>query len=583
MGVLSNIKPEKVFYYFEELTKIPRGSYNEKAVSDYITGFAKDRGLEVYQDDLYNVVIIKEAASGREEDPAIILQGHIDMVNEKTPDSTHDFEKDPLDIYIDGDYIRAKGTTLGADDGIAVAYMLAILDDESIRAPRLEMVFTVSEEVGMEGAHGVDLSKLRGKQLINIDSEDEGILLAGCAGGMRAEVRLPLEYEGIDKIGLYRLKEATDVNLSRNINETKNVNETGETSKTENEKKSSGDVKCGIIKISGLLGGHSGQEIDKQRINADHMLARVLLSLINSGFDIRPVSMQGGGKDNAIPFEAYAEVVFKAADESEIKKKLAEINSEIKNEYRNTDGGATLSLDVMNYEHNNEKKSDNAEHDSAGKKRDESDCYENVCCENDRYVMTPSSVRKALGLILALPNGIVKMSGDIEGLVETSLNLGVMKTVKSVIESADTVAEDTDIDTGAFAHKTGESRTLILTYALRSSVGSAKKALAERFRLIAESFGAKVGFHGEYPAWEYKEKSELRDKVINVFEEMYGRKPEVSVIHAGVECGLLAEKIPGLDAISYGPDMYDIHTANEHLSISSAGRMYDYLIRIIES
>ena len=560
MGVLSNLKPEKVFYFFEELTRIPRGSYNEKAVSDYITGFAKDRGLEVYQDDLYNVVIIKEAASGKENDPAIILQGHIDMVNEKTPDSPHDFEKDPLDIYIDGDYIRAKGTTLGADDGIAVAYMLAILDDESIKAPRLEMVFTVSEEVGMEGAHGVDLSKLRGKQLINIDSEDEGILLAGCAGGMRAEVRLPLEYEGVSRNVWNELNEAEGVNEADKTRENSAVNE------VETEKDRSGNLKFGIIKISGLLGGHSGQEIDKQRINADHMLARVLLSLINSGFDIRPVTMQGGGKDNAIPFEATAEVVFKKADENAVKEKLAEINSEIKNEYRNTDGGVTFSFDVISDEQSTVKQSDGVNDGrQTGPGRYKNDCY----------AMTSSSVRKALGLILALPNGIVKMSGDIEGLVETSLNLGVMRT-----ETAGKVA---DGETGVDTADNIESRSLILTYALRSSVGSAKKALAERFRLIAENFGAKVSFHGEYPAWEYKEKSELRDKMIRVFEEMYGKTPEVSVIHAGVECSLRAENIPGLDAISYGPDMYDIHTANEHLSISSAARMYEYLLRIIES
>ncbi|HCA21904.1 MAG TPA: aminoacyl-histidine dipeptidase [Lachnospiraceae bacterium] len=555
MGVLSNLKPEKVFYFFEELTRIPRGSYNEKAVSNYITNFAKDRGLEVYQDDLYNVVIIKEAASGRENDPAIILQGHIDMVNEKTPDSPHDFEKDPLDIYIDGDYIRAKGTTLGADDGIAVAYMLAILDDENIKAPRLEMVFTVSEEVGMEGAHGVDLSKLRGKQLINIDSEDEGILLAGCAGGMRAEVRLPLEYEGVSRNVWNELNEAEGVNETDKTRENSAVNE------VETEKDRSGNLKFGIIKISGLLGGHSGQEIDKQRINADHMLARVLLSLINSGFDIRPVTMQGGGKDNAIPFEATSEVVFKKVDESAIKEKLALINSEIKNEYRNTDGGVTLSLDVISDEQSTVKQSDGV---NDGRQ-----------IKSGRYVMTLSSARKALGLILALPNGIVKMSGDIEGLVETSLNLGVMR-----METAGKVADD---ESGVDTAQNVEGKTLILTYALRSSVGSAKKALAERFRLIAENFGAKVSFHGEYPAWEYKEKSELRDKMIKIFEEMYGKTPEVSVIHAGVECGLLAEKIPGLDAISYGPDMYDIHTANEHLSISSAARMYEYLLRIIES
>ena len=456
--------------------------------------------------------------------------------------------------------VLGVSSLVGADDGIAVAYMLAILDDESIKAPRLEMVFTVSEEVGMEGAHGVDLSKLRGKQLINIDSEDEGILLAGCAGGMRAEVRLPLEYEGVSRNVWNELNEAEGVNEADKTRENSAVNE------VETEKDRSGNLKFGIIKISGLLGGHSGQEIDKQRINADHMLARVLLSLINSGFDIRPVTMQGGGKDNAIPFEATAEVVFKKADENAVKEKLAEINSEIKNEYRNTDGGVTFSFDVISDEQSTVKQSDGVNDGrQTGPGRYKNDCY----------AMTSSSVRKALGLILALPNGIVKMSGDIEGLVETSLNLGVMRT-----ETAGKVA---DGETGVDTADNIESRSLILTYALRSSVGSAKKALAERFRLIAENFGAKVSFHGEYPAWEYKEKSELRDKMIRVFEEMYGKTPEVSVIHAGVECGLLAEKIPGLDAISYGPDMYDIHTANEHLSISSAARMYEYLLRIIES
>jgi dipeptidase D len=248
-------------------------------------------------------------------------------------------------------------------------------------------------------------------------------------------------------------------------------------------------------------------------------------------------------------------------DESAIKEKLALINSEIKNEYRNTDGGVTLSLDMISDEQSTVKQSDGV---NDGRQ-----------IKSGRYVMTLSSARKALGLILALPNGIVKMSGDIEGLVETSLNLGVMR-----IETAGKVADD---ESGVDTAQNVEGKTLILTYALRSSVGSAKKALAERFRLIAENFGAKVSFHGEYPAWEYKEKSELRDKMIRVFEEMYGRKPVVSVIHAGVECGLIAEKIPGLDAISYGPDMYDIHTANEHLSISSAARMYEYLLRIIES
>ena len=489
MNVLSGLKPEKVFYFFEELTKIPRGSYNEKAVSDYIAGYGRSRGLEVYQDELYNVIIIREASSGREDEPALILQGHIDMVNEKTSDSDHDFEKDPLDIYIDGDHIRARGTTLGADDGIAVAYMLAILDDDSISAPRLEMVFTVSEEVGMDGAYGIDVSRLKGRLLINIDSEEEGILLTGCAGGMRAEIRLPLEYcDGQEEIEKYL---------------------------------------PGRITISGLLGGHSGSEIDKQRINADHTLARILLALYSSGYDIKLKSLRGGGKDNAIPFEACAEIYYRENEADDIQRKLTKLNHELRNEYRNTDGGVSILFDV----------SDQKEPGTV------------------RF-MTAETARKALGLILAVPNGIVKMSGDIEGLVETSLNLGVMRT---------------------------EEDELILTYALRSSVDSAKRALGERVGLIAENYGAQISFHGAYPAWEYREKSVLRDKMVRVYEEMYGHKPEVTVIHAGVECGLFAEKLPGLDAISFGPDMYDVHTVNEHLSISSAARMYEYLVKVIES
>lgn len=508
MGVLSGLKPKRVFEIFEELTRIPRGSYNEKAVSDYIAGYGRERGLKVIQDSLYNVIIIREADAGRENEPAVILQGHIDMVNEKTPDSTHDFTKDPLDIYIDGDHIRARGTTLGGDDGIAVAYMLAILDEKDIALPRLEMVFTVSEEVGMEGAAGIDVSPLQGRQLINVDSEEEGILLAGCAGGMRARIAFPLT----------RIEEKGSEKAAEKAAETEDA--------VEAERDFYKNAMIYKLRITGLLGGHSGSEIDKQRINADHTLARILLQLIGQGFDIRLVSVSGGGKDNAIPFEAEAILYAAKADKAPITEKLSKIEQEIRNEYRNTDGGIKLIFEEY----------------SAGE-------------EKPFAALDAACMKKALGLILALPNGIVKMSGDIEGLVETSLNLGIVKTEKD---------------------------EMILTYALRSSVDSAKKALAERVSLIAENYGAAISFHGEYPAWEYKESSALRDKMVNVFEKMYERKPEVTVIHAGLECGLLADKLPGLDAISFGPDLFDVHTVNEHLSISSAERMYEYLLEVLK-
>ncbi|HBE09506.1 MAG TPA: hypothetical protein DCY81_03065, partial [Lachnospiraceae bacterium] len=318
MGVLSGLKPKRVFEIFEELTRIPRGSYNEKAVSDYIAGYGRVRGLKVIQDSLYNVIIIREADTGRENEPAVILQGHIDMVNEKTPDSTHDFTKDPLDIYIDGDHIRARGTTLGGDDGIAVAYMLAILDEKDIALPRLEMVFTVSEEVGMEGAAGIDVSPLQGRQLINVDSEEEGILLAGCAGGMRARIAFPLT----------RIEEKGSEKAAEKAAETEDA--------VEAERDFYKNAEIYKLRITGLLGGHSGSEIDKQRINADHTLARILLQLIGQGFDIRLVSVSGGGKDNAIPFEAEAILYAAKADKAPITEKLSKIEQEIRNEYRNT-------------------------------------------------------------------------------------------------------------------------------------------------------------------------------------------------------------------------------------------------------
>ena len=517
MGILSGLKPEKVFYYFEELTKIPRGSYNEKAVSDYITAFAKERGFEVYQDSLNNVIIIRPASVGRESDPAVILQGHIDMVCEKTTESKHDFMKDPLDIYIDGDFIKAKGTTLGGDDGIAAAYMLAILDDPSVNAPRLECVFTTSEEVGMEGASGLDVSVLQGRQLINIDSEEEGTFITGCAGGIRAEVRLPLEM----------------TELQENY------------------------VAPAVIKVSGLLGGHSGSDIDKQKINADRLLARTLLTLTNKGFYIKVSKMSGGGKENAIPFESTADVFLDHSQIDEIKKMLAELTETVRKEYKNTDGNGKIEL-ILKGEGELRIESKAKAESKASAESESKDVKETETNNpyGDGLVMSDASLRKAIGLILAIPNGIIKMSGDIEGLVETSLNLGIMKV---------------------------QDNELSLIYGLRSSVGSAKQALVDRVAIIAESLKATANFYNAYPAWEYKSESVLREKMVSAYEDMFGKKPVVTVIHAGLECGLLAEKLPGLDAVSMGPDMFDIHTVNERLSISSAARMYEYLLKVLEA
>ncbi len=542
MGILSGLKPEKVFYYFEELTKIPRGSYNEKAVSDYITAFAKERGFEVYQDSLNNVIIIRPASVGRESDPAVILQGHIDMVCEKTTESKHDFMKDPLDIYIDGDFIKAKGTTLGGDDGIAAAYMLAILDDPSVNAPRLECVFTTSEEVGMEGASGLDVSVLQGRQLINIDSEEEGTFITGCAGGIRAEVRLPLEMERIDVVA------------SENTGTITSADSISADSISVDSKRV---YVPAVIKVSGLLGGHSGSDIDKQKINADRLLARTLLTLTNKGFYIKVSKMSGGGKENAIPFESTADVFLDDSQIDKIKETLAELTETVRKEYKNTDGNGKIELILKGeVELRIESK---AKAESKASAESESKDVKETETNNpygDGLVMSDASLRKAIGLILAIPNGIIKMSGDIEGLVETSLNLGIMKV---------------------------QDNELSLIYGLRSSVGSAKQALVDRVAIIAESLKATANFYNAYPAWEYKSESVLREKMVSAYEDMFGKKPVVTVIHAGLECGLLAEKLPGLDAVSMGPDMFDIHTVNERLSISSAARMYEYLLKVLEA
>ncbi|MCI5821580.1 MAG: aminoacyl-histidine dipeptidase [Lachnospiraceae bacterium] len=479
MRVLSELEPKNVFSFFEDICNIPHPSYKEKKISDYLVQFAKDRNLEYYQDDLYNVIIIKEATKGYEDVEPIILQGHMDMVCEKKPDCTKNMEEEGLDLAIDGDYVYAKGTTLGGDDGIAVAYALAILDDQSLSHPRLEFVCTVSEEVGMEGAAGIDVSPLKGKKLLNMDSENEGIMLASCAGGCSTLVKLPVSEA-----------EVTGTKVS--------------------------------VALTGLTGGHSGVEIDKGRGNANVLMSRIIRDVAKVA-PVSIVSMEGGKKDNAIPRDCTAEFVV-AADKAEaVCQAVTKEVAEIKNELSTSDPEIKLAVETTE--------------NFAGK------------------AVTEEDSKKAVALIQALPNGIMRMSQDIENLVETSLNLGIL------------------------ALENGE---LNLRYALRSSVGSAVESLRNQLECIAEAFGGSIEVSGAYPAWEYKKDSKLRDDMVRIFAEMYGKEPTVEAIHAGVECGLLSGKIPGLDCISMGPDMYDIHTSEERLSISSTKRMYEYVVNVIQ-
>lgn len=475
MAVLAGLQPERVFHYFEEICNIPHPSYHEEKISAYLVDFAKAHNLEYYQDDLYNVIMIKEASEGMENASPIILQGHMDMVAEQDDDCKKDMLTEGLDLEIVDGFVTAKGTTLGGDDGIAVAMALAILEDEELKHPRIEVIITVSEEVGMEGAAGIDVSMLKGRKLLNLDSEEEGHFLAGCAGGCRVDVEFPVKKESL-KGALVS------------------------------------------IEVKNCTGGHSGAEIDKGRANASYVANRVLAAGLEAG-EVCIVDLVGGTKDNAIPRATSAKVVTTPAVADAMTKEAAAI----KNEYAITDPEMEI---VITNEGNVVVDGVNA-------------------AQSERFIQ----------LLQSMPNGVQTMSHDIEGLVETSLNLGILNVLDDEIK---------------------------YSCSLRSSVDSAKNALIRKVLMVAKAFGCQTSIHGEYPAWEYLRESSFRDEMVKIYTEMYGEAPIVETIHAGVECGLLASKLPGLDAVSIGPEMYDIHTPKERLSIASTERVYNYVRKVIE-
>lgn len=478
MRVLEGLKPQTVFYYFEEICKIPHGSGNTQMISDFLVAFARKRNLECYQDKIGNVIIIKEAAKGYESVEPVMLQGHMDMVAVKKPDYHIDLTKEGLHLQVDGDRIYAEGTSLGGDDGIAIAYGLALLDSDTAKHPRLEVVFTVDEEVGMDGARCIDLSPCKANRLINLDSEEEGIFLAGCAGGAR-----------VNYSSIYPTKSAEGTLYK--------------------------------IKISGLMGGHSGAEIHKERGNANSLLARVL-NRLSLKVQFQLCAMQGGLADNAIPREAQAEILFTEGDVF-LSEEIASINRELKQELAEKDPQILLEASYLR--------------------------------KDSVAAMSVEDTKRLIAFLNALPNGVQAMSGAMEGLVETSLNLGILNCREGKLHAGISV---------------------------RSSYESAKKALIGRLRSLAVLAAVQVEVAGDYPGWAYRKDSPLRDKMIAVYEEMYGKKPEIQAIHAGLECGLLADKIPNLDCVSIGPDMKNIHTTEEELSISSTARVYTFLLKLLE-
>lgn len=493
MSVLSELEPADVFYYFEEISGIPHGSYHEKEISDYLVKFAKENDLEVWQDELYNVVMKVPASAGREQEAPLILQGHMDMVCEKKAGAAIDMEQEGLTLYCEEDYVCAKDTTLGGDDGIALAYMLAIAADETLSHPPLEYIITVSEEVGMEGASGIDLSMLNGQCMLNLDSEEEGIFLTSCAGGISTISTLPVAWAMSPEILWYELS------------------------------------------VTGLVGGHSGCEIDKGRANAVRVLGRVLYEMKKQvPFSI--YAMEGGKKDNAIPVEAKVILGLEEQELSKAECMIAELEAVLRAEYAKSDAGITLEWKQYTEEGKQGNSSGNDNRQS-------------------RLVLDYYSLEKVIALLMALPDGVQGMSMSVPGLVETSLNLGIMRL---------------------------DQEHLFLQHSIRSSVATRKEEVVSRVESLVCALGGSLERKGDYPAWEYKEESAIRPRLIALYEKMYGKTPVVQGIHAGLECGLLAGKIKGLDCVSMGPDILDIHTTEERLSISSTKRVYEFLKAFLE-
>lgn len=479
MAVLTGLKPEKVFAYFEKLCSVPHGSGNTKAISDMCVGFAKELGLRYRQEPCNNLIIWKDASPGYETSEPIILQGHIDMVCAKTDDCTKDMKTEGLDLRTDGQWVWADKTSLGADNGIAVAMILAIMADDTLPHPPLEAVFTVDEEVGMDGAFALDCSDLKSKRLLNLDSEIEGVFTVSCAGGMRADCLLPGKPEAAAGMDGY------------------------------------------TVTIAGLKGGHSGGDIHLGRGNANQLMGRVLYSAMERFRGLRLAVVSGGQFDNVICSRCDATVALPAGHGADFEAFIREFDATLKNEYAGCDDGVTVSCEA-------------AAADTA---------------------VSAETTSVMLHTLLALPQGVQAMNVDFPGLVQTSLNLGVLR-----------LAED----------------GLHITFSIRSCIASQKEMLAQRVHAIVEFAGGSVTERGKYPGWQYVRQSHFRDTVLEAYHDITGKDGIIEATHGGLECGLFIEKIPGLDAISMGPEMHDVHSVRERLNAASTERTYELLCEALK-
>ena len=454
---LAGLEPAAVFGYFEEICAIPHGSRNTRMISDYLVNFAKSNDLRYIQDEADNVIIFGDATPGYEDHPAVILQGHMDMVCEKDADCPIDMATEGLDVTHDGKFVFAKGTTLGADNGIAVAMGMAILADKTIPHPPVELLVTSDEEIGLLGAAAVDLSELKGRTLINLDSEGEGVFTVSCAGGCTATISLP-----VDRRAVYG--------------------------------------PCIRLVVDGLKSGHSGADIHRNRANANKIMGE-FMNRIQKLMPLCLTSLSGGAKDNVIPGSCQATLVAMGINLERINTIAEQLQAEVREQYDEPDA-SVQAFDV----------------DALGGNS-----------------LSTESTAKVISLLCAAPNGVQAWSKDIEGLVQTSLNMGVVKL--------------------------GERMNVTLS--VRSSVNSEKLELLEQLHKMADMFDAAYEEDGAYPAWEYKKESRLRDVMVSTYKEMFDRDAKVEAIHAGLECGLFMEKLPGLDCVSIGPQMHDIHTSRE--------------------
>lgn len=477
---ISGYQPEKLFHFFEDIAAIPRGSGNEQGISDFLVAFARERGLDVYQDAVYNVIIRKPASKGAEAAPAVMLQGHMDMVCDKLAGVEHDFERDGIELIVEDGVLTANGTTLGADNGVAVALMLTVLDDDALVHPALECVFTADEETGLVGAETLDKSQIHARTMINLDSEEEGMVTVSCAGGVVATCTRAVERES---------------------------------------KKGS----LLTLEISGLLGGHSGMDIGLERGNASLLMARIVERLFAAG-DPALVDFNGGTKDNAITRECVSKLLYASPEEAKAAADLAkQVVSTITDELEVFDPDFTCGIAVTD--------------------------DEEVAC------MPRADALALLRALRLAPNGVLRRNVTADNFVEVSSNIGIVATTPDQIK---------------------------IVISPRSSIASLQEDVKDRIQTLADALGFNVVFEFEYPGWSYAEHSPVREVFKESYRALFGTELKVEALHAGLECGLFAEALEGLDAIAVGPQLYDVHTPDEHMELASFERFYTLLVDVLK-